>query len=259
MSAANDEWYYAQNGQRIGPVSLAAVQTLLSRGSLSAQDYVWTDGMANWSPAGTVPELSAATIGVATASPPPPYGAPRQQPQQAYGCPSPYPPQGTGTVSYYTPQSLSGFPGALPYAGFWLRFVAWFLDTLILTGIGMAVGFVVGFVLGMALAAGRGNLSPSDTSLISVVGNLVGAVINFVYFTMMERGSKQSTWGKRALGLRVTNDSGGRITYGQAAGRYLGKILSMLILCFGYFMAGWTQRKQALHDMMAGTLVVRAQ
>jgi uncharacterized RDD family membrane protein YckC len=59
------------------------------------------------------------------------------------------------------------------------------------------------------------------------------------------------------LGLRVTDMSGSKISFGQATGRYFGMIISGLILCIGYMMAGFTQHKQALHDMLAGCLVVR--
>ena len=60
-----------------------------------------------------------------------------------------------------------------------------------------------------------------------------------------------------ALGLLVTDRQGNRIGFGRATGRYFGKIISALILFIGFMMAGWTERKQALHDMMADTLVVR--
>jgi uncharacterized RDD family membrane protein YckC len=60
-----------------------------------------------------------------------------------------------------------------------------------------------------------------------------------------------------ALGIRVTDLDGGRISFGRATGRYFGKILSGLILGIGFLMAAFTERKQALHDLLAGTLVVR--
>jgi uncharacterized RDD family membrane protein YckC len=58
-----------------------------------------------------------------------------------------------------------------------------------------------------------------------------------------------------ALGLVVTDLDGQRISFGKASGRHFGKIISSLILCIGFIMAGFTERKQALHDIMAGTLV----
>ena len=73
----------------------------------------------------------------------------------------------------------------------------------------------------------------------------------------METSKFQGTLGKMALGLIVTDLSGQPITFGRATGRYFGKIISSLTLSIGYMMAGWTQQKQALHDMMAGCLVLR--
>jgi len=73
---------------------------------------------------------------------------------------------------------------------------------------------------------------------------------------MMESSDKQATMGKMALGIIVTDLEGNRVSFGRATGRYFAKILSALILLIGYMMTGFTQKKQALHDMIAGTLVI---
>ncbi len=91
-----------------------------------------------------------------------------------------------------------------------------------------------------------------------LLGQLIGVVLTWLYCAMMESSSKQATLGKMAVGIRVTDVRGQRISFGRATGRHFGKIISALSLFIGYMMAGWTQRKQALHDMMADTLVVRA-
>jgi uncharacterized RDD family membrane protein YckC len=64
-------------------------------------------------------------------------------------------------------------------------------------------------------------------------------------------------WVKKALGLKVVDETGDRISFGRAAGRYFAMILSGLILVFGFMMIGWTHRKQGLHDVLAGTFTVR--
>lgn len=79
----------------------------------------------------------------------------------------------------------------------------------------------------------------------------------WIYEAVMESSSKQATLGKMALGLKVTDEQGRRISFVRATGRYFSKIISGMILCIGYIMAGFTARKQALHDMIAGTLVTR--
>jgi uncharacterized RDD family membrane protein YckC len=84
-------------------------------------------------------------------------------------------------------------------------------------------------------------------------------VVSWLYSALMERSSKQATLGKMALGIRVTDLDGNRIGFGKATGRYFAKILSALILGIGFLMVAFTQRKQGLHDMLAGTLVMRGE
>ena len=133
----------------------------------------------------------------------------------------------------------------MEYAGFWRRFAAWIIDYLVL---GVA-GFVVGFVWG--LVAGD-----DDSSLI--VLQLVVTVASFLYFAFMESSTSQATVGKMALGIKVTDLNGNRISFGRALGRTFAKILSGLIILIGYIMAAFTAKKQGLHDMIASTLVVKA-
>jgi uncharacterized RDD family membrane protein YckC len=82
-------------------------------------------------------------------------------------------------------------------------------------------------------------------------------IAGWLYFALMESSNKGATLGKMALSLRVTGMNGEKISFAKATGRYFGKIISGMILCIGYIMAGFTEKKQALHDMMAGCLVVR--
>src|SRR6185503_12528829 len=91
---------------------------------------------------------------------------------------------------------------------------------------------------------------------------LMYAVVIFggwLYQTLMESSKLQATLGKMALGLRVTDLDGNRISWGRANARYFASILSMMTLYIGYIMAAFTQKKQALHDMVAGTLVLGQQ
>jgi len=87
--------------------------------------------------------------------------------------------------------------------------------------------------------------------------NLAGAMVAWLYWALMESSAWQATLGKRMLGLRVTDLAGRRISLARASGRYFGKLVSALTLGLGFVMAGLTEKKQALHDMMAGCLVVR--
>lgn len=114
----------------------------------------------------------------------------------------------------------------------------------------------------IALAIGvAGGVVSMPTIGVHVVRGIVGfafsACANWIYEAAMESSSKQATLGKMALGLKVTDLEGRRISFARATGRHFAKLLSGMILLIGYIMAGFTERKQALHDMIAGTLVQR--
>ena len=79
----------------------------------------------------------------------------------------------------------------------------------------------------------------------------------WLYFAFLESSSKQATWGKQLFGLRVTDAYGQRLTFARATGRTFAKILSYMTFYVGFMMAGWTRHKRALHDMVAGTLVMK--
>lgn len=127
------------------------------------------------------------------------------------------------------------------YAGFWLRVAAYLIDSII---IGIPMYLIYGTI-------GGSFLEPNALSQV------IGGVLGVFYFIYLESSEKQATFGKQAVGIIVTDMDGNRITGGQAAGRYFGKIISGLILLIGFMMAGFTDKKQALHDIMANTLVVR--
>ena len=82
-------------------------------------------------------------------------------------------------------------------------------------------------------------------------------VLTGLYYSLLESSAWQATLGKRALGLMVTDLHGGRISFGRATVRYFAKILSGFTLSIGYVIGGFTERRQALHDMIAACLVVR--
>lgn len=139
------------------------------------------------------------------------------------------------------------------YGGFWVRFVAYLIDAIILQ---IAAGFLVGVIL--ALVAGIGDGAGALANSARLLTYAVSFPGNWLYFGILESSSWQGTVGKKALKLIVTDEHGERIGFGRATGRYFAKIISSMILLFGFFMIGWTERKRGLHDMIAGTLVYRA-
>jgi uncharacterized RDD family membrane protein YckC len=148
------------------------------------------------------------------------------------------------------------------YAGFWRRFVAHLIDQIVV-GIAAFVVLLPGLaLLGVGIGAGIMEESESAVGLIfaAIAAYLVAIMLivigQWLYYALMESSSRQATLGKLALGIVVTDLSGSRVSFGRATGRYFGKILSGMIMCIGYIMAGFTERKQALHDIMASCLVV---
>ena len=81
--------------------------------------------------------------------------------------------------------------------------------------------------------------------------------MQWLYFALLESSAKQGTLGKMALGIRVTDLDGNRISFGRATGRYFAKFISAIILYIGFIMAAFTAKKQALHDIIASTLVIK--
>ena len=146
-------------------------------------------------------------------------------------------------------------PVRTAYAGFWLRFVAWFIDVLILSAVGLIVLVpLVPVLFRRGPFEGPMGWPMAPTFLWFWPLNLVGV---WLYFALFESSSWQATPGKRALGLFVTDMQGRPISFARATGRYFGKILSSAILMIGYIMAGFTAKKQALHDILADCLVLR--
>jgi uncharacterized RDD family membrane protein YckC len=128
------------------------------------------------------------------------------------------------------------------YGGFWIRFLALLVDSAIL------------FVVSVALFAGA-TMALGAEALMPVA--FAVWLIWFFYFPVMHASARQGTFGKALLGLKVARVDGGRISILRSLARELAKILSSAVFMVGYIMAGFTGRKQALHDLVASTYVVR--
>lgn len=151
------------------------------------------------------------------------------------------------------------------YGGFWLRFLAYLIDSaVIMLGI-FVVAIPLIFLTGLGTLLSQ--IHPEDDFndagfwLIMGVVFLIATVslaVTWLYHALMESSEWQATVGKKALGLVVTDMSGRRVSFGRATGRHFGKIVTNMVPAFiGYIMAGFTAQKQALHDMIAGCLILR--
>lgn len=135
----------------------------------------------------------------------------------------------------------------MKYATFLSRFLASLIDGIIVYILSFLAGAIVGFFFGVMTGGSEG---------AGILGAIVGTVISWLYYALLESSEKQATLGKQALGIVVTDLNGSPISFARATGRYFAKYLSAIILLIGYIMAAFTEKKQALHDMIAGTLVM---
>lgn len=161
----------------------------------------------------------------------------------------------TVTAEPYVPPSVpqtgpvpTAVAPAVAYAGFWRRFAAVFIDGIILWG----VNSTLSLILPLPAADFSGQTNPSELGITYIISTLV----SWLYYSLMECSSNQATVGKMAMGIIVTDMEGKRVSFGKATLRYYNKIISALILGIGFLMAAFTAKKQALHDIIAGTLVV---
>lgn len=164
-----------------------------------------------------------------------------------------------------------GAAHAVVYAGFWLRFVAFILDAVI---VGIPSAFVFLWILAASHISRSIFTNPPETpsALMGLLGTsvilriaLFSVVITWLYYATLESSAWQATLGKKTLGLYVSDLAGNRVSFGRASGRYLGMVLFRLPPLIGPLLffpidcicAGLTEKKQAIHDMLASCLVLR--
>ena len=148
---------------------------------------------------------------------------------------------------YSSPAAVSDVPQQ-QFAGFWIRLGAWLIDYIIVILVGGGIGMIIGFV-GFAIGL--------DQNAISVVAQLAGIVIAWLYYALQEASVHQATFGKRAVGLKVVDANGDVISFARATGRYFAKFLSWILLCVGFILIAFHSEKQGLHDILAKTYVVK--
>lgn len=230
------EVWIGRQGERHGPYQEEQVREWLRSGQLGREDLGWYDGLADWQP------LSVLFADEFSKTPPP------------------YPPAASAAPVYSRPAT------AVSYAGFWKRVVAYLIDAFVLyfpfslleLPFGMRKAYEV---LNQKVMAADTDPQTALTAYQHFYIDqwpyfLTTLVLGWLYFAVCESSSWQATIGKLALGMRVTDLNGARISFGRALGRYGGKLISGFILCIGFLLVAFTQRKQGLHDMLANTLVL---
>lgn len=260
------QWYYSNaQRERLGPVSADDLTQLHRNGQLGADTLVWREGYADWKPwreaiDEVLPRATAAS---------PFEAAPTATPASAFATAGPNAPADADAnpyrmaepVSPYAPPKAQvaendGFVsgGRVVYAGFWKRAAASFIDSFV---VGIVAG-MVGMVFGLMMVAmmGSGGFDEGLAVVLQIVNQLVALGLGATYFGWMHSSSMQASVGKLAVGIKVVRGDGSRISFARGFGRYFAYMLSTLTIGIGLIMAGFTERKRALHDMICDTLVV---
>lgn len=146
-----------------------------------------------------------------------------------------------------------------PYGGFWIRVAAYLLDNIIISAVTtpLVLIFLLPSIIKISHAAETNQEPPLELfgAIFLVVPLIVAG--QWLYEALLTSSSWQGTVGKRVLRLKVTDMAGNRISFGRATGRFFSKIVSRMLMYVGYIMVAFSERKQGLHDMIAGTLVMK--
>lgn len=218
-------WFYVDRfGQRQGPLTREAMQAAIADRSLGPASLVWRTGLAQWQPLSALwAEIDSRNAGTAYAE----------------------------AIAPPVFASSNPMGGDVVNAGFARRFAALILDRLIVGGIFLGLLILLAIVLA---AVGPGHDQAGKWFALGFYPMFF--LLNILYSSLQESSVHQATWGKRAMGIKVATLDGRRLGFGHAIGRWFAKLLSYLTLYIGFLMAVFTARKQALHDMVASTLVV---
>jgi len=253
------EWYYAEAGQRVGPVPEAEFRALCARGKVGAEDLVWTAGMAGWQPLGTVQGPSLATPVPDSGNCTECKGAFAADELLAFqaarvcgGCKDVF-------FQRLREQGIAGNNKIFhQFGGFWIRAVARLIDGAILSAFSIALLFV------WEAAMRRVIFNPTRVTAYDVLALWGG--LGLIYLISMSASVTYESWflshrgatpGKLAVGLRVVRPNGEALTVKRSIGRSFGYLLSsMLPLAIGFIMAGVDDEKRALHDRICDTRVV---
>lgn len=159
--------------------------------------------------------------------------------------------QGNGSPNPPVPapgQPHAAVVALVTYGGFWRRFIAAVLDSMIL--------FFPAATVRVLLGLSATGMFDADTPA-SWVAALFEFAFDGLYVTLLLSSSARGTLGMQLMDLHVTDLKGDRISVGRSAGRYLAQLLSILTFGIGFLIQVFTPRRQTLHDLISGTVVVR--
>ena len=253
-------WHYFRDGITQGPVALTELQRLHQQGVVAGETPVWTEGMADWAPYQQSAAAAVVPIPVATGGS---VAVPGSGPTQTcVECGKLFPEdemlqyEGRWVCALCKPiffqrlkEGLSA-PGILQYASIGRRFLAMFIDGILIDIVVFAPIIILTGLAGLT-ANGRSTIPTAESAGILIFQYLAPALYEIIMI-----GRFGATLGKMAMGVKVVSPDGQPISYGRSTGRYFGKMLSGIILGIGYLMAFWDPEKRALHDRICHTRVI---
>jgi uncharacterized RDD family membrane protein YckC len=175
------------------------------------------------------------------------------------------PSQAAAPARAYAPAPPVAYAPPSIYGGFWIRFLAHLIDHAILGAVAAPLFLILALpgIVRIVHETERSQEPPSPELIITILSSVfvyiaLAFVGQWLYEALLTSSSWQATIGKRVLHLKVVDEAGNRIGFGRATGRFFAKILSSMFFCIGFIMIGFTERKTGLHDMLAGTRVLRS-
>ena len=268
-------WYYADEArQPQGPVDAATLRDWLAGGQIPYSTLVWRSGLVQWQPVADLAGELGLDITPRPSHPSPVGPAEIPSPADAPSSdddasPARFDDDGDAVAGfahdaspYAAPQATVGMAspvvqgGDVVYAGFWKRTAAFAIDNFLLIAINSVVGVVVGMAMVMLMLDDGNNGDSPAMLVLQGASYLVQLAISVAYFGWFHASTHQATPGKMAVGIKVVDRNGAPIGFWRSVGRYFATFISMLLLLAGYVMAAFTGRRQALHDLICGTLVV---
>ncbi len=244
------EWFYANGGNRVGPINAKQFELLIRDAVVNDASLVWSNGMSEWQPWAQV----AGSTAVCAAS------------NGRYWLKDMVPYEGKYISAEWKGEYFQKLregitpTGMMHFAGFWIRFVAKFIDGIVTGVVGMVINLGIAFLFFGAFKF-QPDINDAQTfgrfMAYQGVTMAIGLVLGVLYqWFFLSRFS--ATPGKMALGLKVVRADGSPLTTGRIIGRYFSELLSGLILLIGYIMAGFDEEKRALHDRLCDTRVIKA-
>jgi uncharacterized RDD family membrane protein YckC len=285
------DWYYKVGDTRVGPIADEKMRELALQGTITPETEVWNELVAKWRPYSEISGSAKTSSGPGPSVPVKeevaqnaqwnPYADMEGADHDTDSYERPEAP--TQKTESYCSQCFNKFPvaeliqygdsnicaackplffqklkegagtaGVFRYAGFWVRFVAKFIDNIIMGIVGM---LLYGAAVMLFFLDDNILMTPARMMVFMLV-YVLQISFNIAYVTFFI-GKYGATPGKMALSLSVVNPDGSKVSYMKAFGRFFAEMVSGIILAIGYIMAAFDDEKRALHDRICGTRVIK--